>query len=577
MGVFGDVPHRPTQEDVFLHLFDNHPSPRVPPAKLHDLEYFISKVHSEIKQVASKPLRRTNLTVQETSALRSLRNRQDIIIKPADKGGAVVVWRRDLYILEASRQLEDCATYAPLPQPSIPAHCKLISAEVKSAIKTDSLPKTASLLIKRQPRQPTFYLLPKIHKPDCPGRPIVSAYNCPTEHLSQYLDTILQPIVQSLPSYIKDTTDTLHLVEGLNADSTFKPHLLFTMDVCSLYTSIPHADGLKALSFFLDQRSILQPPTNILIRLAELVLTLNTFEFNGQIFQQISGVAMGTKMGPSYACLFMGFLEQQICKLYPGPHPELYRRFIDDCLGATTLSEPELRDYISFVNDFHPSINYTHSISSSSVVFLDIDISLTHGSFSTSIHYKPTDAHSYLHFHSSHPPSTTTSIPFSELLRLRRLCSDPTDFAEKSLEMCHFFTDRHYPPNVVQTALNKVNSISREEALQPRTKDPHSERPTMVLTHHPHNLPVKRIILSNWHILSRSPTVGEIFDQPPLLTSRRDKNLRDILVRSSVKPRHVSPTQPGSFPCSEPICPTCPHLNSSTLLHGPKQTQHIKK
>nr|KAG5714744.1 hypothetical protein BaRGS_000232 [Batillaria attramentaria] len=62
----------------------------------------------------------------------------------------------------------------------------------------------------------------------------------------------------------------------------------------------------------------------------ELVLTLNTFEFNGEIFSQISGVAMGTKMGPSYACLFMGYLEYRMQSLYTGPVPELYKRYIDD-------------------------------------------------------------------------------------------------------------------------------------------------------------------------------------------------------------------------------------------------------
>ena len=66
------------------------------------------------------------------------------------------------------------------------------------------------------------------------------------------------------------------------------------MDVTALYTNIPHGDGLQALRFFLEQRPTPDPPTDTLIRLAELVLTLNTFEFNGNYYQQIKGVAMGT-------------------------------------------------------------------------------------------------------------------------------------------------------------------------------------------------------------------------------------------------------------------------------------------
>ena len=45
-------------------------------------------------------------------------------------------------------------------------------------------------------------------------------------------------------------------------------------------------------------------------------------------YQQISGVAMGTKMGPSYADLFVGNIEQQIFEQYTGPIPELFGRYI---------------------------------------------------------------------------------------------------------------------------------------------------------------------------------------------------------------------------------------------------------
>ena len=53
---------------------------------------------------------------------------------------------------------------------------------------------------------------------------------------------------------------------------------VFTMDVKSLYTTIPNRDGLLALTHFLDKTAILQPPTHTLVRLVELVLTLNTFD-----------------------------------------------------------------------------------------------------------------------------------------------------------------------------------------------------------------------------------------------------------------------------------------------------------
>ena len=60
----------------------------------------------------------------------------------------------------------------------------------------------------------------------------------------------------------------------------------------------------------------------------------------------MSGVAIGTKMGPSYACLFMGLLEHTLLKQYKKPAPEIYKRYIDDGIGATSLSYNQLLDFI---------------------------------------------------------------------------------------------------------------------------------------------------------------------------------------------------------------------------------------
>ena len=123
---------------------------------------------------------------------------------------------------------------------------------------------------------------------------------------------------------------------------------------------------LVALQFFLDKRSIRDPPTPVLLRLAELVLTLNSFKFDGHYFHQISGVAMGTKMGPSNACLFMGHLEQTIFNNYQGGRPEFFRRYIDDWLGATNMSVQDLNTFIEYARGFHPSIDFSFEISSNS-------------------------------------------------------------------------------------------------------------------------------------------------------------------------------------------------------------------
>ena len=106
--------------------------------------------------------------------------------------------------------------------------------------------KCFSFLTIKKERTSLFYMLPKIHKriTNPPGRPIVSGNGCPTERISQLVDFFLQPTVQELPSYLRDTT---HFLSRLRHLGTLpKDCLLITMDVASLYTNIPNDLGLEA-------------------------------------------------------------------------------------------------------------------------------------------------------------------------------------------------------------------------------------------------------------------------------------------------------------------------------------------
>ena len=64
-------------------------------------------------------------------------------------------------------------------------------------------------------------------------------------------------------------------------------------------------------------------------------------------------------MGPSYANLFVGYIENQFFNQFNGTKPELYGRYINDCIGATSSSREELDHFITSVNPFHPALKYT--------------------------------------------------------------------------------------------------------------------------------------------------------------------------------------------------------------------------
>ncbi|XP_072022881.1 uncharacterized protein [Amphiura filiformis] len=356
---------------------------------------------------------------------------------------------------------------------------------------------------------------------------------------------------------------------------TLFTEVIFSMDVKSLYTCIPHEDGLKAIEYFMDiERKEPYPPTSTILRLTELVLTLNNFTFNGNNYIQRRGVSMGQKVGPAYACLFMGYLEQKFLASYHGPKPDHLYRYIDDFIGfATTCSVSDITNFINAFNEFHPSIKLTHSISEVSLPFLDINLSIDHSNpnsrISTTIHYKSTDSHSYLSYDSSHPRKCKDSIPYSQLLRLRRICSDDDDFVTKADEMMTFFKLRGYPEHVIQAARKRISNSSSTS----HTENANNTRIPLVITYHPINSLVVKTLLSNFKLVQQCRDTKDIFKDPPLVAYRRDKNLSDMLVHST-DPKPIY--QPGTTTCERRVCKTCAHINFAPSINGTTGSFYIK-
>ena len=130
-------------------------------------------------------------------------------------------------------------------------------------------------------------MLPKIHKNKfpVPGRPIVSSCNSQTEKISMLLDIILQTYVLDTKSYIRDTSDFLQKISELELHPN---DWIFTMDVMSLYTNIPHTEGINCIKELLNSMKQNQLPSNEnLLKLLEMVLKLNNFTFNNRIIYKL--------------------------------------------------------------------------------------------------------------------------------------------------------------------------------------------------------------------------------------------------------------------------------------------------
>ena len=157
---------------------------------------------------------------------------------------------------------------------------------------------------------------------------------------------------------------------------------------------------------------------------------------------------------------------------------------------------------------------------------------------------------------------------FSQLLRLRRLWSDDSDFSKKSEAMCQFFVKRRYPVSVVQVGHHRAQQIDRQSALQTIQKE-NTDRTPFTLAFHPHNHAVKSILIENFKLLQNDSETGTIFSWSPPISFKSDKNIGNILVRSSLQTND----QPEVFKCTRARCKTCPA--SSTLSTVPSQVPRM--
>ena len=129
-----------------------------------------------------------------------------------------------------------------------------------------------------------------------------------------------------------------------------------------------------------------------------------------------SGTAIGTKLTPPYACIFMDEGETEFLKSKE-LQPFLWLFYIEDIFFTWTHGEKKLTQFLIEINNFHSNMKFTYETTSCTPNFLDLNVSSRNGAIHTNVYTRPTDDHQYFHYQSSHPLHIKTSIPYSQALR----------------------------------------------------------------------------------------------------------------------------------------------------------------
>lgn len=251
----------------------------------------------------------------------------------------------------------------------------------------------------------------------------------------------------------------------------------------------------------------------------------------------------------------MGRLEGQLLQSVP-LQPHSWLRFIDDIDMQWCHGRQALEDFLTKANNFHQSIKFTSEVSTEQHVFLDTVSRIEENKLVTDLYTKETDKHQYLLPSSCHPRHCCRNIPYSLALRVRRICSQDSDFKIRTTELSQHLHSRGYKSNGINDAISRANAVHRETLLTNKPTLKSTEKIPFVLTYHPDLPDIRDILDHHWTTIESSTKLNKMFPEQPVVAYRRPKSLRDILVRAKLRSSDNDP--PGlSQPCKTSRCQTC--------------------
>ena len=139
-----------------------------------------------------------------------------------------------------------------------------------------------------------LYGLIKVHKINNPARPVGSMIGTPEYNLAKFLDSVIKP---SIPDkYMLSSTN--HFIEKLKQVKVQSHQILVSFDVVSLFTNVPLEETTQIITNYLFGKDNPNTPPmekHAFIELMKLA-TQGMLLYNGELFKQIDGVAMGSPL-----------------------------------------------------------------------------------------------------------------------------------------------------------------------------------------------------------------------------------------------------------------------------------------
>ena len=238
-------------------------------------------------------------------------------------------------------------------------------------------------------------------------RPIISCVNGPTDRISWFLNKIVGQLLNYVPSHLSNTGQFL---DRLRASGFEQNCTIESFDVTALYTNVNNNEALQALSEMLDEhgRSIVTFGLNKahIMTIVQECLNCNIFKWSGKYYTQLRGLAMGQRLAPVLAVLFMSRIEGPVIER----RPLMYCRYIDDCFVATS-TQSEMDELFNILNAQSQYITFTREVPCEGwLPYLNCQVRVTNGEYNVKWYRKPSSKNIIIHAKSAHPKAMKRAV-----------------------------------------------------------------------------------------------------------------------------------------------------------------------
>ena len=129
------------------------------------------------------------------------------------------------------------------------------------------------------------------------------------------------------------------------------------------------------------------------------------------------------------------------------------------------------------------------------------------------------------------PASVTESIPYSQALRITRICSEEIERENRFCELKNLFIERRYPEQIIDAAIIKARSVPRLVALRPTSVPPQptTRRPVFAVSFDPRLPNVTKTILTQWKVMTNHNIyMKEVYPEPTLVAHNKNRKILKI-------------------------------------------------